>query len=80
MIKENFMATTQKNEGEGSRTAAKAYNLATTKFAKSGKVEPAARKAKAALKSEAEDMEHAEAIGRRPAKRASSHSKLQKNR
>jgi hypothetical protein len=35
-----------KNEGEGNRTAAKQYNDATEKFAKSGKVEPAANAAK----------------------------------
>lgn len=35
-----------KNEGEGSRTAAKQYSDTTEKFAKSGKVEPAANAAK----------------------------------
>ena len=64
------MGTTQKNEGEGNRTAAKQYNKATTAFAKSGKVGPAAARAKKSLssKAEAEDMKRAEAIGRRPAK------------
>jgi hypothetical protein len=65
-----IMPTRQKNEGEGSRTAAKQYNEATTRFAKSGKVGPAAAKAKQSLSSkrEAEDLERAEAIGRSPAK------------
>ena len=64
------MATTQKNEGEGSRSAARAYNKATTAFAKSGKVSAAAAKAKKSLSSpvEAADMARAEAVGRRPAK------------
>ncbi len=64
------MATTQKNEGEGSRTAAKAYNEATTRFAKSGKVAPAAAKAKKSLasKREAAEMKKAEEIGKKPAK------------
>jgi len=76
------MATTQKNEGEGSRTAAKAYNRATTQFAKSGKVAPAAQKAKAALKSksEAAEMERAEAVGRRPAKSNASRTTKTKSR
>lgn len=51
------MATTQKNEGEGSRTAAKAYNEATTRFAKSGKVAAAAAKAKKSLSSKREAAE-----------------------
>jgi hypothetical protein len=63
------MATTQKNEGEGNRTAAKAYNKATTAFAKSGKVAPAAAKAKKSLasKNEAAEMKKAEEIGKKPA-------------
>jgi hypothetical protein len=61
---------TQRNEGEGSRTAARAYNKATTEFAQSGKVPAAAAKAKKSLSSptEAAEMERAEAVGRRPAK------------
>ena len=64
------MATTQKNEGEGSRSAAKVYNEATTKFAKSGKVAGAAAAAKKSVssKGEADELEKAEAIGRKPAK------------
>jgi hypothetical protein len=61
---------TQRNEGEGSRTAARAYNKATTDFAQSGKVPAAAAKAKKSLSSpvEAAEMARAEAAGRRPAK------------
>jgi len=40
---------TQKNEGEGNKTAARHYNDATTDFAKSGKVEPKAQEAKKAI-------------------------------
>jgi hypothetical protein len=59
--------TTQKNEGEGNRTAAKVYNDATTRFTKSGKVGPAARKAEESLDTpEAEDLAKAESAGRRP--------------
>lgn len=43
---------TPRNEGEGNRTAAKQYNEAQHKFARSGKVEPAARDAERALESE----------------------------
>lgn len=61
---------TQKNEGEGSRSAAREYNKATTAFAKSGKVAPAAKEAKRAMESddEAREMRNAEEVGKRPAK------------
>ncbi|MBY0508899.1 MAG: hypothetical protein K2P94_01995, partial [Rhodospirillaceae bacterium] len=61
---------TQRNEGEGSRTAAREYNEATTEFAKSGKVPAAAAKAKKSFSSPAEaaELARAEAAGRRPAK------------
>ncbi len=60
----------QRNEGEGSRSAARAYNKATTAFAKSGKVAPAAKEAKRAMssKTEAREMKKAEEVGKRPAK------------
>jgi len=62
---ESAMTTRQKNEGEGNRTAARQYNKATTKFANSGKVEPAAQRAKKALDSaEGSDLRRAEKIGR----------------
>jgi len=65
------MGTSQKNEGEGNRTAAKQYNKATTAFANSGKVGPAAARAKKSLSSKAEaaELERAEAVGRQPAKK-----------
>jgi hypothetical protein len=55
------------NEGEGSYTAAKAYDEATTAFAQSGKVEPAAQSAAAALDdpAQAAEMERAEEVGKR---------------
>jgi hypothetical protein len=71
------MPTSQRNEGEGNRTAARQYNKATTEFAKSGKVQTAADKAKRSLSSpkEAADMKRAEAAGRAPAKRKTTASK-----
>jgi hypothetical protein len=62
--------STQRNEGEGNRTAARAYNKATKEFVQSGKVPAAAAKAKQSLSSptEAAEMKRAEAAGRRPAK------------
>jgi hypothetical protein len=57
-----------KNEGEGSRTAAKQYNDATEKFVKSGQVEPAAKAAKKSLDSnEAGELASAEEEGKRHA-------------
>jgi hypothetical protein len=43
---------TQKNEGEGSRTAAREYNKETREFIESGKVEKSAEKASKAIESE----------------------------
>ncbi len=62
------MATTQKNEGEGNKTAARAYNKATTQFANSGKVGPAAAKKSLSSPAEAVELKRAEEIGKRPAK------------
>jgi hypothetical protein len=54
-----------RNEGEGNKTAARHYNEAQHKFAKSGKVDKAAEKARRALDSdEASDLEQAEEEGR----------------
>ncbi len=54
------------NEGEGNKTAAQAYNCDQKKFAKSGKVEPAARDAAQALDTdEAKELKEAERIGKR---------------
>jgi len=59
------MSREQKNEGEGNRTAAREYNKATTEFTQSGKVQPAADKAKKALDSgEGEELRKAEDEGR----------------
>lgn len=57
----------QKNEGEGSRTAAKEYNDATRRFVKSGKVGEAARKAEKDLDADTGDLAKAEKTGRKPA-------------
>ncbi len=59
-----------KNEGEGSRTAAKAYNDKTTAFAQSGKVEERAEKAKQSLSDpkEAAELKAAEKAGKAHAK------------
>ncbi len=54
-----------KNEGEGSRTAAKQYNEATRKFVESGKVDKAAKDAEQAIEGdEAEELRRAEDEGR----------------
>jgi hypothetical protein len=54
-----------KNEGEGSRTAAKQYNEATRKFVESGKVDKAAKDAEQAIEGdEAEEFKRAEDEGR----------------
>ena len=53
------------NEGEGNRTAARRYNQATEQYARSGKVQPAARKAEEALDSdEGEELNQAEKQGK----------------
>jgi len=55
----------QKNEGEGNRTAARRYNQATEKFAKSGRVDEARSKAEEALRGpEHDELTRAEDIGR----------------
>jgi hypothetical protein len=61
--------TAQPNEGEGSRTAARQYDRAAEKFAKSGKVEEKAREAREAVDGpEGPELERAEAEGRHHAK------------
>lgn len=68
--------TGSQNEGEGSRTAAKRYNDATEKFAKSGKVEPAAKAAKKSLGSdEAGELARAEEEGKTRAVPGHQHKK-----
>ena len=51
-------------QGEGNRTAARRYNEETTDFARSGRVEQAAREARPEGADEARDMERAEAEGK----------------
>ena len=52
-------------EGEGSYTGAKAYDEATEKFVKDGKVDKAAKEARCAVDSvEGAELEKAEAKGR----------------
>jgi hypothetical protein len=59
---------TQQNQGEGNRTAARAYNKAQQDFARSGKVEGKAREAREAVEgAEADDLRDAELIGKRHA-------------
>lgn len=57
------------NEGEGSRSGARAYDEGSEKFAQSGKVEEKAREARQAVEgAEGKELERAEAEGRRHAK------------
>jgi len=59
------MQDKSKIEGEGSYTGTKAYDEATTKFVKDGKVDKAAQDAKRAVDSaERADLEAAEAKGK----------------
>jgi hypothetical protein len=58
--------STQKNEGEGNRTAAKQYNDAQKSFAESGKVDPAAKDAARAVDGpEGAELRKAEEVGKR---------------
>ena len=57
--------STQQNEGEGNRTAARAYNRKAKQFAETGPVERQARKAKADLDGpEGEALREAELVGK----------------
>ncbi len=56
---------TGKNQGEGDKISAEKYNKDTTGFAKSGRVEAAAKDAKKALEGkERDDLMSAEALGK----------------
>ena len=56
---------TQANEGEGNRTAAKAYNKGVQDFEKTGQVEKKAREAADALDGpEAAELKKAEEVGK----------------
>ncbi|NUQ78427.1 MAG: hypothetical protein HUU21_33270 [Polyangiaceae bacterium] len=58
-------ATSGENEGEGSRTAARRANRAMSEYAKSGRVEPAAREAKEAVEGpEGDELREAEELGK----------------
>ncbi len=60
--------TTQQNEGEGNRTAAREYNKAQHDFARSGKVEEKAREARRAVEgAEGKELRDAELVGKRHA-------------
>ncbi len=60
------VADHQANEGEGNRTAARAYNAEQHKFAESGKVEEKAREAKKAIDgAEGAELRKAEDEGKR---------------
>lgn len=59
-------AGSQRNEGEGNKTAAREYNEAQRSFAQSGQVEEKAREAEKAMSGkERSELERAEAVGRR---------------
>lgn len=59
----------QKNEGEGNRTAARAFDRDQKRFAESGKVEQGARDAARAVEGdEAETLRQAEQAGKSHAK------------
>ncbi|MCC7048320.1 MAG: hypothetical protein IT562_16520 [Alphaproteobacteria bacterium] len=56
---------TQRNEGEGNKTAARNYNEKTRNFVESGKVEKNADKARAAVEgAEHDQLEQAEKAGK----------------
>ena len=58
--------TTQKNERQGNQTAAREYNEAQKRFAKSGKVVPAAKDAAQAVDGpEGSKLRQAEDLGKR---------------
>jgi hypothetical protein len=63
------MERKDKVEGEGSYTGTKDYNQRTKKFIDSGKVEQAAEDAKPKNEQEADEMQKAEGIGKRKAKK-----------
>jgi len=63
------MERKDKVEGEGSYAGTKDYNQRTKKFIDSGKVEQAAEDAKPKNEQEADEMQKAEGIGKRKAKK-----------
>ena len=64
-----MMTMDQKNEGEGNKTADRAYRKKTKDFIESGKVDAAAKKARDARDgSEKDALNRAEEKGRKPAR------------
>lgn len=62
-------SATQQNEGEGNRTAARAFNADEHRFVESGQVEEKAREAEQALDgSEGQQLRRAEEEGKRHSK------------
>ena len=61
--------TSQRNEGEGNRTAAREYNEAQQRFVRDGKVEEKAKEAAQDMSKDSirRELEHAEPVGRRHA-------------
>jgi hypothetical protein len=59
--------TTQRNEGEGNRTAAREHNQGQQRFIRSGQVDRKAREAERDLRDREirRELEHAETVGRR---------------
>lgn len=63
------MTKERKNEGEGNRTAAREYNKDVQEFARSGKVEKSAEKARDAVEGEErESLKRAEKEGLKKAR------------
>jgi protein-disulfide isomerase len=63
------MSGETRNEGEGSRSGARAYNKDTREFVEQGKVDRSAEDAKAAVESkEAESLKQAEEAGKQPSR------------
>jgi hypothetical protein len=59
---------TQKNEGEGNRSAARRYNEAQQRFVRSGRVEEKAKEAERAIEGkEGDALREAELVGKRHA-------------
>jgi hypothetical protein len=63
--KKNERNTASRNEGEGNKTAAREYNEAQRRFVESGKVDEKAREAEKSLDTDKQELERAEAIGKR---------------
>jgi hypothetical protein len=60
-------AAASRNEGEGNKTAAREYNKAQHEFVESGQVKEKAREAEKALDRDKQELQRAEAVGKRHA-------------